>query len=233
MRRIAVILVGIGLILLGGIWIFKDIYGENIAGTAEDIAVNMVAVKINESLVTGFYDEELDGALLRVERDKDGNIKYIEPETRLINKLVLEFATGVRENYDKDEIEVCEVNLGVVTGSKFLSQLPFKAKIKVQPLSLTKITSSTGFETQGINQTRYYVHCNVRSQVRILAPFTNKTTEINRDYQLAEAIIVGQVPGMAADGPAVGMGGHHRSLGHVHNIPEALVADMAYIHQDA
>ena len=49
MRRIAVILVGIGLILLGGIWIFKDIYGENIAGTAEDIAVNMVAVKINES----------------------------------------------------------------------------------------------------------------------------------------------------------------------------------------
>lgn len=195
MRRIAVILVGIGLILLGGIWIFKDIYGENIAGTAEDIAVNMVAIKINESLVTGFYDEELDGALLRVERDKDGNIKYIEPETRLINKLVLEFATGVRENYDKDEIEVCEVNLGVVTGSKFLSQLPFKAKIKVQPLSLTKITSSTGFETQGINQTRYYVHCNVRSQVRILAPFTNKTTEINRDYQIAEAIIVGQVPG--------------------------------------
>ena len=64
----------------------------------------------------------------------------------------------------------------------------------VQPLSLTKITSSTGFETQGINQTRYYVHCNVRSQVRILAPFTNKTAEISRDYQLAEAIIVGQVP---------------------------------------
>ena len=77
MRRIAVILVGIGMILLGGIWIFKDIYGENIAGTAEDIAVNMVAVKINESLVTGFYDEELDGALLRVERDKDGNIKHV------------------------------------------------------------------------------------------------------------------------------------------------------------
>ena len=66
MRRIAVILVGIGLTLLGGIWIFKDIYGENIAGAAEDIAVNMVAVKINESLVTGFYDEKLDGALLRV-----------------------------------------------------------------------------------------------------------------------------------------------------------------------
>lgn len=194
MRRMAVILAGIGLLVLGSCLIFKDIYGENIAGTAEDIAVNMVAVKINESLVNGFYDEELDGVLLKIERDEAGNIKYIEPDTRLINKMVLKFATGVKENYDSDEIASCKVNLGVITGSKFLSQLPLRAEIKVQPLSLTKITSSTGFETQGINQTRYFVHCNVQSQVRILAPFTNKTAEINRSYQLAEAIIVGQVP---------------------------------------
>lgn len=194
MRKFAVILIGIGLILLGGIWVFKDVYAESIAGAAEDIAINMVAIKINQSLQQGFYDEKLNGALLKIECDDDGNIKYIEPDTRLINKLVLEFATGVRENYDSEEIQVCEVNLGVITGNKFLSQLPFRAKIKVQPLSLTKITSNTGFETQGINQTRYYVHCNVQSQVRILAPFTNETTEINRDYQLAEAVIVGQVP---------------------------------------
>ena len=194
MRKFAVILIGVGLIILGGIWIFKDVYAESIAGAAEDIAINMVAIKINQSLQQGFYDEKLNGALLKIECDNDGNIKYIEPDTRLINKLVLEFATGVRENYDSEEIQVCEVNLGVITGNKFLSQLPFRAKIKVQPLSLTKITSNTGFETQGINQTRYYVHCNVQSQVRILAPFTNETTEINRDYQLAEAVIVGQVP---------------------------------------
>ncbi len=194
MRKTAMILVGIGFLILGGMWIFKDIYGENIAGAAEDIAVNLVAVKINQSLKKGFYDENFDGELLRVERDEAGNIKYIEPDTRLINRLVLEFATGVRESYDSEEIQVSEMNLGVLTGSKFLSQLPFRAKIKVQPLSLTKITSSTGFETRGINQTRYFVHCNVRSRVRILAPFTNETAEISRDYQLAEAIIVGQVP---------------------------------------
>lgn len=194
MRRVAVILVGIALVVLGSCLIFKDIYGENIAGTAEDIAVNMVAVKINESLISGFYDEELDGSLLKIEKDEEGNIKYIEPNTTLINKMILKFATGVKENYDSEEIASCKVNLGVVTGSKFLSQLPFRAEIKVQPLSLTKITSNTGFETQGINQTRYFVHCNVQSQVRILAPFTNKTAEINRSYQIAEAIVVGQVP---------------------------------------
>ena len=30
--------------------------------------------------------------------------------------------------------------------------------------------------------------------MRVLAPFTNKTAEINRSYQIAEAVIVGRVP---------------------------------------
>lgn len=194
MRRVGVILLGILMVVSGGLWLFKDAYGKNIAGTAEDIAVNLVAVKINQSLKAGFYSEAFEGQLLHVERDENGDIKYIEPDTRLINRLVMDFAGGVKENYDPDEIEACEVNLGVLTGSRFLSQLPFRAVVKVQPLSLTKITCSTGFETQGINQTRYYVQCNVESQVRVLAPFTNKTAQISRSYQIAEAVIVGHVP---------------------------------------
>ena len=194
MRRAGVIILGILMVIGGSLWLFKDAYGKNIAGAAEDIAVNMVAVKINQSLKKGFCSEAFAGQLLRVERDDSGNIQYIGPDTRLINRLVMDFAGGVKETYDPDEIECCEVNLGVMTGSRFLSQLPFRATVKVQPLSLTKITCSTGFETQGINQTRYYVQCNVESQVRVLAPFTNKTAEINRSYQIAEAVIVGRVP---------------------------------------
>lgn len=34
MRRVAVVLLGIGFVLLGSCLVFKDIYGENIAGTA-------------------------------------------------------------------------------------------------------------------------------------------------------------------------------------------------------
>ena len=66
--------------------------------------------------------------------------------------------------------------------------------VKVQPLSLTKFQYETDFETEGINQTRYYVYCTVTSQVHIIAPFTNKTAAINRKVLLAEAIIVGKVP---------------------------------------
>ncbi len=199
MRRVLVIFTGFMMILGGSVWCFREAYGTSIAGTAEDIAVNYVAVKINQSLkkgIEGYGNREDSGeSLLHIERDAKGNIKYIEPDTMVINRLVLDFSTGVKENYSLDDTNVTKVNLGVVTGSKFLSQLPFYVKIKVQPLSLTKFQCETGFETQGINQTRYYVYCTVESKVRILAPFTNKTSLISRKYQLAEAVVVGEVPG--------------------------------------
>ena len=126
---------------------------------------------------------------------------YLEPDSRLINKLVLEFMTEVNDTYNLDDTQAVKVNLGVITGSKILSQLPFTVKVKVQPLSLTRFQYETEFETQGINQTRYCVYCTINSQVRILAPFTDKVSEINRRFLLAEAIIVGDVPGNYVEVP--------------------------------
>ena len=194
MSRLAIILLGLMLVLGGSIFLAKDIYGESISGTARDIAVKHVAAKINASLMAGMYNADLDGPLLIVERDEEGSIKYIEPDSRLINKLVLAFMTGVEEDYSLDDTQAVKVNLGVVTGSKILSQLPFTATIRVQPLSMTKFQYETEFETQGINQTRYCVYCTIQSTIRILAPFTDEIAEINRRFLIAEAVVVGKVP---------------------------------------
>ena len=194
MKRAAVILIGIGLVILGGMLVIRDKFGDSIQQTAEAVAVNAVAIKINDSLQNGLYDEALSGPLLNVERDSEGNIQYLEPNSEVINKLLLEFSANVRENYDLGDTEEIKVNWGVITGSKLLSQLPFAVTVKVQPVSLTKFQYETGFETEGINQTRYYVYCTITSQIHILAPFTDKTAQINRRLLLAEAVIVGKVP---------------------------------------
>ena len=201
MGRVVSIFLGLILVAAGVLMLFKDAYGESIAGASESIAVNFVAMKINASLKEGIYSSELVGPLIHVERDENGNIKYLEPDSRLINKLVLEFMTEVNDTYNLDDTQAVKVNLGVITGSKILSQLPFTVKVKVQPLSLTRFQYETEFETQGINQTRYCVYCTINSQVRILAPFTDKVSEINRRFLLAEAIIVGDVPGNYVEVP--------------------------------
>ena len=194
MKKIAIIFIGLGLILIGSLMLFKDAFCESIAKTAEAVATKHVSTKINDSLKKGFYNEELDEPLLYVERDTNGTIQYLEPNSRLINKLLLSFSTNVRENYSFEDIEEIRVNLGVLTGSRILSQLPFKAKVRVHPISLTKFEYDTEFESEGINQTRYYVFCNLSSEIHIIAPFTDKKAIIKRKILLAEAVIVGEVP---------------------------------------
>ena len=107
---------------------------------------------------------------------------------------MLSFSKNVEETYSMSDMEEVRVNLGVITGNSLLSQLPFTASVRVQPLSLTKFQVETEFESEGINQTRYFVYCTVTSQVHIIAPFTDKVAEIDRKVLLAEAIIVGKVP---------------------------------------
>ena len=195
------IFIGFCLVFIGILVLFKDMYGDNIDGTARAVAVNVVATKINQTLEEGIYSEELDGELLEVERDEEGVIQYVEANSRLINKLVLAFSTSMEENYSLGDMSIVPVNLGVLTGSKLLSQLPVTVNVKVMPLSLTKFQCETEFVTEGINQTRYKVYCTVTSEVQILAPFTQETAEINRKVLLAEAIIVGKVPDNYVDVP--------------------------------
>lgn len=194
MRRWITIIIGVVLVAVGCGVLIKDTFGDNIEAAAEAMAVNIVGTKINRSLKEGFYDETMGDPILHVERDSEGNIEYVEPDSRVINKLLLSFTQNLEESYSLSDMEEHKVNLGVLTGSRILSQLPLYITVKVQPLSLTKFQYETEFETEGINQTRYYVYCTVTSQVHILAPFTDKVSEINRRILLAEAIIVGKVP---------------------------------------
>lgn len=193
-KKCMVILMGLLLILAGCGFLFRDFYGESIDAAAKAVAVNVVAIKINQSLKEGITNGELQGGLLHVERDSEGKVQYVEADSRLITRLVLAFSMKMNENYNLGDTEVVPMNLGILTGNKILSQLPLTVNVKVMPLSLTKFQCETEFETQAINQTRYKVYCTVTSNVQILAPFSRETAEINRKVLLAEAVIVGDVP---------------------------------------
>lgn len=194
MRRIIVILLGLALIVVGVGGLFRDTYGENIDEAAGAVAISVVASKINQSLREGVYKEDFAGSLLTTVRDEAGNIQYVEANSTLINKLILSFYSGVNENYSLGDTVEVPVNMGVLTGSKVLSQLPYTVDVRVMPLSLTKFQWESEFISEGINQTKYKIYCTVESDVQVLAPFTKKRQTINRRVLLAEAVVVGKVP---------------------------------------
>lgn len=194
MGRFMVILTGFILTAAGILFLFSDHYGESIDQAARAIAINAVGTKITRSVNEGIYNENLEGQLLNIVRNEAGEIEYVEANSRLINKLVLAFATKMEETYSLGDTMVIPANFGMLTGNRILSQLPYTVDIKVMPLSLTKFQTETEFTSEPINQTRYKVYCTVTSDVQIVAPFTRETAQINRRVLLAEAIIVGKVP---------------------------------------
>ena len=192
--RLLVIGTGLAMVTGGMMILFSDRYGESIDQAARAIAINAVGTKITRSVNEGIYNEELEGQLLEVVRNEEGQIEYVESNSRLINKLVLAFATKMEEDYSLGDTMVIPANFGMLTGNRILSQIPYTVNIKVMPLSLTKFQTETEFTSEPINQTRYKVYCTVTSDVQIVAPFTRETAQISRRVLLAEAIIVGKVP---------------------------------------
>ena len=118
MRKWVVILIGVILVIIGSLVLIKDAFGESIEAAAEAIAVNSVAAKINKSLEQGFYDESLGESLLHIERDAEGNIQYVEPDSRVINKLLLSFSQNVEETYSLSDMEEHTVSAAVLYNCK-------------------------------------------------------------------------------------------------------------------
>ena len=52
----------------------------------------------------------------------------------------------------------------------------------------------TEFISTGINQTRHRIYLEIISKVRIVAPLTTKTIEVVNNVNVAETVLVGDVP---------------------------------------
>jgi hypothetical protein len=50
MKKLAIIFIGLGLIILGSLMLFKDAFGQSIEKTAEAVATKHVSTKINDRI---------------------------------------------------------------------------------------------------------------------------------------------------------------------------------------
>lgn len=118
----------------------------------------------------------------------------VQADTKAINLLITEISKELQEEYRNMKEDVIMVPAGALLGSKIFSQTGPKVKMKVIPLSVSGMDFKTEFETQGINQTKYKVYIKLKSQVKVLAPFSSETINMASTILLAEAVILGKVP---------------------------------------
>ena len=177
------------------IWIVEKQIEPNLEEVGGIKAKVMVQQIVNRAVNEQLYETgDLEDILLR-KTNEDGQLEVLQANTQAMNLLMTEISKELQEQYSKSADEAYYVPMGVLLGDHILSQGGPEIKLRIRPLSVSSMDFKTEFETQGINQTKYKVYLDLTSEVKVLAPFTKGTFQIATTVLIAEAIILGTVPG--------------------------------------
>ena len=75
-----------------------------------------------------------------------------------------------------------------------LAGLGPKIKVKIIPTGTVNIEFKTEFLSSGINQTRHRIYLEIKSKMGIVAPFVSQRVEVINEINIAETVLIGEVP---------------------------------------
>lgn len=194
-RRLAVILILLlsGL-LMAGACCLKITIEPNLEQISRMRAKALVSTIVNRAIQDKFSQEMDISNLLIRSSNEEGKMDLVQADTKNMNLLAAEISRTLQQEYSKMKAEKMEIPAGALLGSKILSQTGPKTVIRIIPLAVSSMDFKTELESQGINQTKYKVYIKLKSEIKVLAPFSSSTFELSNTILVAEAIILGGVP---------------------------------------
>ena len=184
------ILMGAALLFFGA----REYVEPNLDEISRLKAKGLVTEIIGKTVRETFSDASDPEDYFVIKKDETGKIQLIQANTILMNRKMSALTVALQEKYGKMKPEKMEIPVGTVFGSPILSQAEQGIQIRVLPLSVSSCDFETGFESQGINQTKYQIYIEITTEVRVLQPFSHENFEVNTRMLLSELVILGDVP---------------------------------------
>lgn len=153
-----------------------------------------VATKISNNKATEVMAKYEYSDILKVTKDEDGNVKMVETDIFVINKIISDVPVYIQEELEKNENNTFQIPLGSFLGSKIFSGIGPKVTIKMQIAGNLDTDLRSEFTSAGINQTLHKIYLEVKCNVIILTPFETMEEQIVNQVLLAEGVIIGDVP---------------------------------------
>ena len=184
------LLVGVSLIIVS---VNRQIE-PNIDAISRLKAEGIVNEIISETIKEMFSALDEEDELFVMKYSEDGSVQMVQANTVLINQKIADLMVTLQQKYDGLEPKKVHIPVGSILGSALLSQTGGGMDIRVLPLSVSKCDYVTGFESQGINQTKYRIFVEIESNVRVLQPFSQESFVITTKMLISEVVILGDVP---------------------------------------
>ena len=162
--------------------------------TLLDSNANAIALKAtNEAVMEKIEEIEYDN-LIHVKSDDSGVIKGLNADVIAMNKLSAEIATDIQQKLlDIVDTEI-RIPLGEFFGMSLFSGYGPKITIKAIPTGNVSVDFKTEFRAEGINQTRHRIYLEIKTEVKMVAPFMSDTVPFETNITVAETVIVGDIP---------------------------------------
>ena len=132
--------------------------------------------------------------LVSVERDEQGRVILLLPNTALYNALIRDITLDAADSLDDLSRQRLSLPVGMATGSALLSGLGPDVRFRMRMLGTPSVRVEDELTSAGINQVRHRIWLELSAEVRVLAPFSRDTTAVTATVLLAEGLIVGYVP---------------------------------------
>ena len=187
-------------------------------------AKKLSSIIINKSISKHVTEKITNEDLFEITKDTNGEIKAIDFNSALVNKLLteitnsvqlnlrniemgnieaLEFSDDILMDYNKQKLKkgiIYEFNTGILTKNPLLANLGPKIPIKLTLIGDVISNISTEIKNYGINNALIEVYINLKLTEKIILPFYNQNIKIESKVPVALKIITGSVPDFYVNG---------------------------------
>lgn len=200
-KKLLIMLLLFLVVLLLALWLMKtriEPHLEEVGRLRANVMVSQIVNKALNEQLNG--QQDMDDLLIR-QSNEEGQMEVLQANTRAMNLLITEISLELQEQYAQRPEDIYSVPLGTLLGDRILSQTEPEVDIRIIPISVSSIDFKTEFESEGINQTKYKVYIDLVSQVKVIAPLVSETFQVSTTVLIAEAVILGTVPGSYVNVP--------------------------------
>ncbi len=158
---------------------------------AESWAIQTISRVVMEEIIPGIdYNN-----LIQLEKDTRGRVAFMQPNTLEINRVMSRAVVAIQDELRQSEEFKVMVPLNQALGTELFMNVGPRVPATVTAVGTVEGSVSEEFAEAGINQTKHVIYLEIKAYMYIVVPFVRSTREVSTRLALAQAIIVGDVPG--------------------------------------
>lgn len=162
--------------------------------TLSDTRAKAIALKAtNEAVMERIGKIEYEN-LIKVTTNANGMVTSLNADVIEMNKLSTEITTDIQKKLLTMEDTDIQIPLGRFLGLSVFSGYGPRITVKAIPTGNVSVDFKTEFKSEGINQTRHRIYLEIKTSVRMVAPFISDVVPFETNMTVAETVVVGDIP---------------------------------------